>query len=87
IDPADMGRNYDAVIRVNSQSGKGGTAFLLEQEYGISLPRRLQIEFSKLVQATADQSGKEMTAHQIYQIFSDSYLHAATPLRYQAHHA
>lgn len=87
IDPADIGRNYDAVIRVNSQSGKGGTAFLLEQEYGISLPRRLQIEFSKLVQATADQSGKEMTAHQIYQIFSDSYLHAATPLRYQAHHA
>ena len=87
IDPADIGRNYDAVIRVNSQSGKGGTAFLLEQEYGISMPRRLQIEFSKLVQASADQSGKEMTAQQIHQIFSDSYLSATSPLRYQAHHA
>lgn len=87
VDPADLGRNYDAVIRVNSQSGKGGMAFLLEQEYGISLPRRLQIEFSRVVQAFADQSGKEMQAQQIHQIFSDTYLHPANPLSYQAHHA
>ncbi|MFZ6712257.1 2-isopropylmalate synthase [Undibacterium sp. TC9W] len=87
IDPADLGRNYDAVIRVNSQSGKGGMAFLLEQEYGISMPRRMQIEFSRVVQTAADDSGKEMTAEQIHQIFSDSYLAPATPISYQAHHA
>jgi hypothetical protein len=62
IDPADLGRNYDAVIRVNSQSGKGGMAYLLEQEYGLQLPRRLQIEFSRVVQRVADTSGGEITA-------------------------
>ncbi|MFZ6743259.1 2-isopropylmalate synthase [Undibacterium sp. JH2W] len=87
IDPADLGRSYDAVIRVNSQSGKGGMAFLLEQEYGISMPRRMQIEFSRVVQTAADDSGKEMTAQQIRQIFSDSYLAPVTPISYQAHHA
>jgi 2-isopropylmalate synthase len=62
IDPADLGRSYDAVIRVNSQSGKGGMAYLLEQEYGLELPRRLQIEFSRVVQRHADASGREVAA-------------------------
>jgi len=65
IDPADLGRNYDAVIRVNSQSGKGGMAYLLEQDYGLALPRRLQIEFSRAVQAVADASGREIAAKDI----------------------
>jgi 2-isopropylmalate synthase len=66
IDPADIGRSYEAVIRVNSQSGKGGIAYLLEQEYGISLPRRMQIEFSQVVQRETDRLGLEMTAKQIH---------------------
>lgn len=84
VDPADLGRNYDAVIRVNSQSGKGGMAFLLEQEYGLALPRRFQIEFSRAVQRVADTSGKEMNAQQIHAIFQREYLH--TPAHaYHAH--
>ncbi|MFT2675425.1 2-isopropylmalate synthase, partial [Escherichia coli] len=59
IDPKDLGRSYEAVIRVNSQSGKGGIAYLLESEYGLQLPRRLQIEFSQVVQREMDSSGKE----------------------------
>ncbi|MFZ6747718.1 2-isopropylmalate synthase [Undibacterium sp. Ren11W] len=77
IDPADLGRSYDAVIRVNSQSGKGGMAFLLQQEYGLQLPRRLQIEFSRAVQAEADRNGLEMTAQSIYAIFCQHYLNPA----------
>ncbi len=79
IDPADIGRSYEAVIRVNSQSGKGGITFLLEQEYGISLPRRMQIEFSQVVQNETDRLGLEMTAQQIYQLLEKEYLHAETP--------
>jgi 2-isopropylmalate synthase len=86
IDPADIGRSYDAVIRVNSQSGKGGMSYLLEQEFGLSLPRRLQIEFSRAVQAETDQSGKEMSAQDIYAVFQREYLDAQTPYAYQAHH-
>jgi 2-isopropylmalate synthase len=85
IDPADLGRSYDAVIRVNSQSGKGGMSYLLEQEYGLALPRRLQIEFSKAVQAAADDTGKEITAEAIHRIFSDEYLRAETPYAYVGH--
>ena len=66
IDPADVGRTYEAVIRVNSQSGKGGIAFLLERDYGLSLPRLLQIEFSQVVQAITDESGKELSAADIH---------------------
>ena len=73
IDPKDLGRSYDAVIRVNSQSGKGGIAYLLEAEYGLELPRRLQIEFSQAVQAVMDDSGKELSAAQIWQIFEAEY--------------
>jgi len=73
IDPKDLGRNYDAVIRVNSQSGKGGISYLLETEYGLELPRRLQIEFSQVVQAVLDDSGKELTAAQLWRIFELEY--------------
>jgi 2-isopropylmalate synthase len=85
IDPADLGRNYDAVIRVNSQSGKGGMSYLLEQEYGLKLPRRLQIEFSRAVQRVADESGKEVAAGDIYTIFRSEYLDAQSPYTYHAH--
>ncbi|HEU4853361.1 MAG TPA: 2-isopropylmalate synthase [Telluria sp.] len=85
IDPQDLGRSYDAVIRVNSQSGKGGMAYLLEQEYGLALPRRLQIEFSRAVQQVADASGREITAGQIHEIFSREYLDRAAPYEYESH--
>lgn len=80
IDPADLGRSYDAVIRVNSQSGKGGMSYLLEQDYGLRLPRRLQIEFSRAVQKVADSNGKEVAAKDIYDIFTSEYLAPLAPL-------
>jgi 2-isopropylmalate synthase len=73
IDPKDLGRSYDAVIRVNSQSGKGGISYLLETEYGVELPRRLQIEFSQAVQAVMDDTGKELTAAELWDIFEAEY--------------
>jgi 2-isopropylmalate synthase len=73
IDPADLGRSYDAVIRVNSQSGKGGMAYLLEQEYGLQLPRRLHIEFSRVVQKAADATGREVAAADIHALFDREY--------------
>ena len=74
IDPKDVGRSYEAVIRVNSQSGKGGVAYLLKSEYGIDLPRRAQIEFSRAVQKYTETSGSEVSAQQLWKIFSDEYL-------------
>ncbi|MDP3813547.1 2-isopropylmalate synthase [Pseudomonas sp.] len=85
IDPADIGRSYEAVIRVNSQSGKGGIAYLLEQEYGICLPRRMQIEFSQVVQTETDRLGLEMSASQIHQLLEREYLHATAPYALQGH--
>ncbi|MGB9989240.1 2-isopropylmalate synthase [Pseudoduganella rhizocola] len=85
IDPADLGRSYDAVIRVNSQSGKGGMAYLLEQDYGLVLPRRLQIEFSRAVQRVADQTGLEITSEGIYEIFEQEYLAQTSPYAYGSH--
>ncbi|MFO1265840.1 MAG: 2-isopropylmalate synthase [Rubrivivax sp.] len=73
IDPKDVGRSYEAVIRVNSQSGKGGIAYLLETEYGLELPRRLQIEFSQVVQQVMDTTGTEQTAADIWSIFRREY--------------
>ena len=73
IDPQDLGRSYDAVIRVNSQSGKGGISYLLESEYGLELPRRLQIEFSQVVQAVMDTEGRELTAADLWRIFESHY--------------
>ncbi|VVN36893.1 2-isopropylmalate synthase [Pseudomonas fluorescens] len=85
IDPADIGRSYEAVIRVNSQSGKGGIAYLLEQEYGISLPRRMQIEFSQVVQRETDRLGLEMSAKQIHSLLISEYLQANTPYALVSH--
>jgi 2-isopropylmalate synthase len=78
IDPADLGRTYDSVIRVNSQSGKGGISFLLEREYGVVMPRRMQVEFSAVVQRATDTSETEMTAETLWSLFQSSYLHAPT---------
>jgi 2-isopropylmalate synthase len=86
IDPADLGRSYDAVIRVNSQSGKGGMAYLLEQEYGLELPRRLQIEFSRVVQRHADATGTEVAASSIHALFAREYFDQENPsYRYVSH--
>lgn len=85
VDPADVGASYEAVIRVNSQSGKGGVAYLLESDYGVRLPRNLQIEFSKAVQKFADDSGKELTASAIYGLFRQEYLDKISPWRFISH--
>jgi 2-isopropylmalate synthase len=74
IDPKDLGRTYEAVIRVNSQSGKGGVAYVLKTDYGLDLPRGLQIEFSKRVQEVADRTGKELISGDIWSLFQDTYL-------------
>ena len=76
IDPKDIGRSYEAVIRVNSQSGKGGVAYLMKNEHHLDLPRRLQIEFSQVVQAKTDHEGGEVTPADLWQIFEDEYLPA-----------
>jgi 2-isopropylmalate synthase len=86
VDPADVGRNYDSIIRINSQSGKGGVAYLLEHEYGIVMPRRLQVEFSGTVQRHTDKHGGEMSAADIWNLFSSTYLECDRPVRYVEHH-
>jgi 2-isopropylmalate synthase len=86
VDPKDVGRSYDSVIRVNSQSGKGGIAYLLETEYGVVMPRRLQVEFSGVVQKHADSHGGEISAAGIWQLFSATYFDKAEPVRYREHH-
>ena len=86
VDPADVGRSYDSVIRVNSQSGKGGIAYLMETEHGIVMPRRLQVEFSGVVQRHTDAHGGEVSARDIWQLFSATYFASAAPLRYREHH-
>ncbi|MGE0652851.1 MAG: 2-isopropylmalate synthase [Alphaproteobacteria bacterium] len=85
IDPKDVGRDYQAVIRVNSQSGKGGVAYLLEADYGVVLPRRLQIEFSQVVQEIAETSGKELSARDIWTAFERTYLEAPGPFAFVDH--
>src|SRR6185369_14863082 len=74
IDPADVGRSYEAVIRVNSQSGKGGVAYLLERDYGLTLPRLLQVEFSAIVQRMTEESGGELAPDAIFRAFETEYL-------------
>jgi 2-isopropylmalate synthase len=85
IDPADVGRAYDAVIRVNSQSGKGGIAYLLATEYGLELPRRLQMDLGRVVQGVTDATGKEISAAEINAIFQRTYVDRAEPYRYVEH--
>ncbi|MDI1350090.1 2-isopropylmalate synthase [Aquabacterium sp.] len=93
IDPADLGRSYDSVIRVNSQSGKGGVAYLLETDFGVVMPRRMQIEFSAVVQQVTDTQGGELSSADIWDIFSDTYVAPRTPaaagapdIAYLGHH-
>ena len=86
IDPADIGRTYEAVIRINSQSGKGGIAYLMETENGIVMPRRLQVEFSGVVQRHVEQLGGEVSADDIWDLFAQTYLEPAAPIRYREHH-
>ena len=86
IDPADVGRSYDSIIRINSQSGKGGVAYLLENGYGLVMPRRLQVEFSGVVQAHADGAGAEISGAEIWRLFSQAYLETRTPFAYVEHH-
>lgn len=85
IDPADLGRTYEAVIRVNSQSGKGGVAFILERDHGLELPRRMQMEFSQVVQQISEETGKEVDSPAIKSAFDETFLSADTPLTFVRH--
>ncbi|MGH4013873.1 MAG: 2-isopropylmalate synthase [Pseudonocardiaceae bacterium] len=85
IDPKDVGRSYEAVIRVNSQSGKGGVAYVMKAEHQLDLPRRLQIEFSRIIQEHTDNGGGEVSPQQIRDIFAEHYLDRSTPLRVLRH--
>jgi 2-isopropylmalate synthase len=86
VDPADLGRTYDSVVRVNSQSGKGGIAYLLERDYGVVMPRRMQVEFSALVQSHMDAAEGEMSSQQLWTLFEDTYLTVDYDVAYHAHH-
>jgi 2-isopropylmalate synthase len=86
IDPKDVGRTYEAVIRVNSQSGKGGVAYIMKHEHALDLPRRLQIEFSRVIQSKTDIEGGEVSPEQMWTAFEAEYLTRRTPLSLQAHH-
>ncbi len=86
VDPADLGRSYDSIIRINSQSGKGGIAYLMEAEYGIVMPRRMQVEFSGVVQRHTDNVGGEVDAETIWGLFSNTYLDGDSRMRYVEHH-
>ncbi len=85
IDPHDVGRSYEAVIRVNSQSGKGGVAYVLKNEHALDLPRRMQIEFSRIVQEVADGEGGEISPTRIWSLFGSTYLERSAPLRLVSH--
>ena len=85
IDPADLGRTYEAVIRVNSQSGKGGVAFILERDHGLELPRRMQMEFSQVVQQISEDTGKEVDSATIKSAFDETFLQIQEPLSFLSH--
>ena len=85
IDPADLGRSYEAIIRINSQSGKGGIAYILKNDYGIDMPRLLQVEFSKVIQQIADETGKEIQPALIWDTFRKEYLENTTPFGFEGH--
>jgi 2-isopropylmalate synthase len=86
VDPADLGRTYDSIVRVNSQSGKGGIAYLLERDYGVVMPRRMQVEFSAIVQRAMDSAETEMTSQQLWTLFEQTYLTVDVDMAYHAHH-
>jgi 2-isopropylmalate synthase len=85
IDPQDLGRTYESVIRVNSQSGKGGVSYLIERDYDLAMPRRLQVEFSAVVQQVTDSSGSEIRAAEMWEIFEREYLAPNSPVDYVGH--
>ncbi|HRW09440.1 MAG TPA: 2-isopropylmalate synthase, partial [Caldilineaceae bacterium] len=84
IDPKDIGRTYEAIIRINAQSGKGGVAYVLENEYGIAMPKTMQIEFGKIINDVADARGEELNPQEIYQSFTRTYLHAHSPFKLES---
>jgi 2-isopropylmalate synthase len=86
IDPKDLGRTYESIIRINSQSGKGGVSYLLEHDHGLTLPRRLQVEFSGVVQKQTDALGTEVTSEQLWQLFRREYLDCPEPIAVVEHH-
>ena len=85
IDPKDLGRSYEPIIRVNSQSGKGGVSFLLERDYGIRMPRKMQIEFSRVIQQITDATGREITSAEIWRAFQAEYIDQVSPLTILEH--
>ena len=85
IDPADLGRSYEAIIRINSQSGKGGIAYILKSDYGIDMPRLLQVEFSKVIQQITEETGKEIQPALIWETFRKEYLENKTPVAFVSH--
>jgi 2-isopropylmalate synthase len=87
IDPKHVGRTYEAVVRVNSQSGKGGVAYIMETEHGMVLPRRLQIEFSKTIQTITEDTGTEISPGDMWQAFETTYFPANAPVQFVSHEA
>jgi 2-isopropylmalate synthase len=85
VDPKDIGRTYEAVIRVNSQSGKGGVAYVMKTEHQMELPRRLQVEFSKVIQQVTDSAGGEVSPKEMWDVFDTEYLERVTPLKLMRH--
>jgi 2-isopropylmalate synthase len=85
IDPADVGRDYEAIIRINSQSGKGGIAYILQEEFSLNLPRRLQVEFSQVVQEVTEETGLEITSSEIWNVFTKEYIERKTPFEILEH--
>jgi len=85
LDPKDLGRSYEPIIRVNSQSGKGGVSFLLERDYGIKLPRKLQIEFSRVIQQITDATGREISSAEIWRAFKAEYIDQQAPFAIRSH--
>jgi 2-isopropylmalate synthase len=85
IDPVDLGRSYEAVIRVNAQSGKGGMAYLLERDYGLTLPRILQVDVARAVQVLADETGKELSSEQIHSVFVKEFIERTAPIEFITH--
>ncbi|WP_026261247.1 2-isopropylmalate synthase [Kiloniella laminariae] len=85
IDPQDIGRSYEAIIRINSQSGKGGVAYIMQNDYHMELPKALQVDFSKRIQNIAETTGKEITPEVIWETFDESYLRWSTPLQFKNH--
>jgi 2-isopropylmalate synthase len=87
IDPKDLGRSYEAIIRINSQSGKGGVAYIMESELGLHLPKAMHVEFGKIIKALADKTGNELSSAQLYDTFAQEYLKREGPITLEAFHS